>query len=146
MTRSPEGDDWVALLEGPIPVGEALAWAGLPSCGAILAFSGTVRDNSEGRPGVLHLDYEAYTEQVEPRLRAVIAAAREKWPVVGRIALLHRVGRLSIGDVSVVVVVSTPPRAEAFEVGRFCIDTVKETVPIWKRETWAEGSDWGLCR
>lgn len=90
------------------------------------------------------LEYEAYLEQVEPRLSAVASSARERWPV-GRIAILHRVGRLEVGEVSVVVGVSTPHRAESFEAARFCIDTVKESVPIWKRETWVDGSDWALC-
>jgi len=107
-------------------------------------FCGTVRNHSDGRPGVVSLEYEAYLEQVEPRLMAVASTARARWPV-GRLALIHRVGRLEVGEVSVVVAVSTPHRAESFEAARFCIDTVKESVPIWKRETWSEGSDWALC-
>ena len=73
------------------------------------------------------------------------AAARRRWPAVGRLALLHRVGLLAVGDVSVVVVASTPHRAEAFDAARYCIDTLKRTVPIWKRETWAGGTDWSQC-
>jgi molybdopterin synthase catalytic subunit len=114
-------------------------------CGGIVTFCGTVRDHSEGRPGVTSLEYEAYLEQVVPRLGQVAAAARTRWPEIGRLALLHRVGRLEIGEVSVVVVASTPHRSEAFAAAQFCIDTLKHTVPIWKRETWAGGSDWVLC-
>jgi molybdopterin synthase catalytic subunit len=89
--------------------------------------------------------YEAFVEQVIPRLHGVAAAARSRWPEVGRLVLWHRVGDLTVGEVSVVVAVSTPHRDEAFSAARYCIDTVKLAVPIWKRETWAEGSDWSLC-
>jgi molybdopterin synthase catalytic subunit len=65
--------------------------------------------------------------------------------MIGRLVLLHRVGRLEVGDISVVVTASTPHRAEAFAAAQFCIDTLKHTVPIWKRETWSGGSDWSLC-
>jgi molybdopterin synthase catalytic subunit len=70
--------------------------------------------------------------------------ARALWPVLGRIALLHRVGKLAVGDTAVVVVVSAPHRAEAFAGARFCIDALKQSVPIWKRETWAGGESWGM--
>ncbi len=70
--------------------------------------------------------------------------ARVRWPVLGRIALLHRVGVLAVGESAVVVVASAPHREEAFAAARFCIDTLKRSVPIWKRETWAGGESWGL--
>jgi molybdopterin synthase catalytic subunit len=128
-----------------LPVDDAWKWASLADCGAIVTFCGTVRDRSDGRPGVTSLEYEVYVEHVVPRLGEVAAAARVRWPEIGRLALLHRVGRLDIGDVSVVVVASTPHRSEAFAAAQFCIDTLKHTVPIWKRETWAGGSDWVVC-
>ena len=118
------------------------------SCRAVVgvvSFCGTVRDHSEGRPGVTSLEYEAYVEQVAPRLSLVADSARERWAEIGRLVLLHRVGRLEVGDVSVVVVASTPHRAEAFAAAQFCIDTLKHTVPIWKRETWTGGTDWSVC-
>ena len=77
-----------------------------------------------------------------PRLAAVAAEARRRWPVVERLALLHRIGDLELSDASVAVVASSPHRPEAFDAARFCIDTLKETVPIWKREHWADGSGW----
>jgi molybdopterin synthase catalytic subunit len=141
----PRSGDWVGVGARPLPVEAAWRWAVLPGCGGIVTFCGTVRDHSEGRPGVTWLEYEAYVEQVAPRLARVATAARERWPEIGRLVLLHRVGRLEIGEVSVVVVASTPHRAEAFEVAQFCIDTLKQTVPIWKRETWSGGTDWILC-
>jgi molybdopterin synthase catalytic subunit len=115
-----------------------------PDCGGLVLFSGTARDHAEGRPGVQKLEYEAYDEQVVPRLTAVADEARARWPDVGRIALLHRTGPLEIGESAVVVAVSAPHRASAFEAARFCIDTLKRTAPIWKREVWAGGESWGL--
>ncbi|MGP0029804.1 MAG: molybdenum cofactor biosynthesis protein MoaE [Acidimicrobiales bacterium] len=141
----PAGDEWLAVGHGPLPVDEAWRWAGRPGCGAIVTFCGAVRDHSAGRPGVTCLEYEAYEEQVVPRLSSVAGAARARWPEVGRLVLLHRVGPLSVGETAVVVVASTPHRREAFAAAEFCIDTVKQTVPIWKREIWAGGSDWSLC-
>jgi molybdopterin synthase catalytic subunit len=135
----------VGLTAEAIPVGRAVAWAERPSCGAVVLFTGTVRDHAEGRPGVSELEYEAYEEEVVPRLSVIGAEARRRWDGLGRIAILHRIGSLSVGETSVLIAVSAPHRAEAFEAARFCIDTLKTTVPIWKRETWEGGSDWAQC-
>ena len=144
--RTPvDGDDWLALTAEPLPVAAAHDWAVRPDCGAVVVFSGTVRDHAEGRPGVSRLEYEAYESQVVPKLADIAAALRVRWPMCGRVALLHRVGPLAVGDVSVVVAVSAPHRPEAFEAARYGIDTLKATVPIWKRETWDGGVDWGTC-
>ena len=140
-----DGDDWLALSDEPLPVADAYEWAVRPGCGAVVLFSGTVRDHAEGRPGVSQLEYEAYEEQVVPKLADIAAECRGRWPDVGRVALLHRVGPLEVGESSVVVVASAPHRPEAFEAARFGIDTLKATVPIWKRETWEGGVDWGTC-
>jgi len=140
-----DDDTWVALSEEPLPLDVAASWATRPDCGAVVSFFGTVRDHSEGRPGVFLLEYEAYTEHVARLLAEVAARARRSWPAVARVALLHRVGSLEVADVSVVVVVSAPHRAEAFDAARFCIDTVKETVPIWKKEHWSDGAAWSTC-
>lgn len=137
-----EGADWVELTDGPIPVDDVLAWVKMPGCGAIDVFCGTVRDHSEGRAGVERLEYEAYESEVVERLGAIATAARRRWPAIGRVALLHRTGVLEIGEISVVVAVSTPHRAEAFEATRWCIDTLKQSAPIWKREHWEGGADW----
>jgi molybdopterin synthase catalytic subunit len=141
----PARGDWLGVSTDPLPVDAAWRWAVLPECGGTVTFCGTVRDHSEGRPGVTSLEYEAYLEQVAPRLARVAQSARERWEEIGRLVLLHRVGRLEVGDVSVVVVASTPHRGEAFAAAQFCIDTLKRTVPIWKRETWSGGTDWTLC-
>jgi molybdopterin synthase catalytic subunit len=141
----PDGDDWIGLSNDSLPVESALAWAIRPDCGAQVLFSGTVRDHAEGRTGVTELAYEAYVEQVEPRLTRIAAEARRRWPMLGRLVLLHRIGVLTLGECSVLVVASSPHRPEAFEAARWCIDTLKATVPIWKQETWEGGTDWGLC-
>jgi molybdopterin synthase catalytic subunit len=138
------GDDWLALTADPLPVAAAYDWAVLPSCGAVVLFSGTARDHAEGRDGVVELTYEAYEEQVLPRFAALAAEIRRSWPTAGRVAILHRTGPLALGESSVVVVVSTPHRGEAFEAARFGIDALKATAPIWKRERWADGTDWAL--
>jgi molybdopterin synthase catalytic subunit len=140
----PGGDTWLGLSAAPLPVALALEWAVRPDCGGLVLFSGTARDHAEGRPGVSTLEYEAYESQVVPRLQAVADEARVRWPVLGRIALLHRVGVLAVGESAVVVVASAPHRDEAFAAARFGIDSLKRSVPIWKRETWAGGTSWGL--
>ncbi len=141
----PAADDWIALASGPLPVDRALGWAATPGSGGIACFLGIVRDHSEGRDGVVGLTYEVYEEQATRALSDVAVDARRRWPSVERVALLHRVGDLELSEVSVAVVVSAPHRAEAFEAARYCIDTLKETVPIWKREHWDGGSDWAVC-
>lgn len=140
-----ERADWIELTTGPLPVAEILAWIVQPECGAVDLFCGTVRDHSEGRPDVQRLEYEAYEAHVLPALREVAGEARRRWPQIGRVALVHRTGVLSVGEIAVIVAVSTPHRAEAFEATRWCIDTLKATAPIWKREVWGGGADWGLC-
>ena len=138
------GDDWVGLSNDPLPVTEALDWAHRPDCGAVVLFSGVARDHSSDRTGVDRLEYEAYEAQVAPRLAELAAEARRRWPDVGRLVMLHRVGELVVGDSAVVVVASSPHRPDAFAAARFCIDALKATIPIWKRERWEEGESWGL--
>jgi len=143
----PEPDDetWLALTSEALSAGSVHDWAVRYDCGAVVLFSGTVRDHAEGRTGVTELEYESYEEEVVPRLDKIAATIRDRWPDTGRIALLHRVGVLGLGEVSVIVAVSAPHRVEAFLAGRFGIDAIKSTIPIWKRETWDGGQDWGLC-
>jgi molybdopterin synthase catalytic subunit len=145
VVRTPEqGDTWVGLTGAPLPGEDASRWATLPSCGAVVAFSGTARDHSPGRDGVAALEYEAYHEEAVRRLHAVADETRTRWPEVGRLVLLHRTGLVALGEAAVLVVASAPHRAAAFEAARFAIDTLKASVPIWKREHWAGGADWAL--
>ncbi len=139
-----DGETWVGLSSEALPIGRATEWVVRPDCGAVVLFSGTARDHADGRPGVHRLEYEAYEEQVGPRLAAVADEARARWPEVGRLALLHRVGVVPIGESAVVVAASAPHRAEAFAAARFAIDALKASVPIWKRESWEGGESWGL--
>ena len=136
-------DDWLAITESTFDVGAIYDWAVIDRCGAVVLFSGTVRDHAEGRDGVESLTYEAYEEQAIPRLQAIVDELRVRWPETGRVALLHRVGRLHLGESSVIAAVSAPHRPGAFEAARYAIDALKESAPIWKREEWAGGSDWG---
>ena len=140
----PTGSDWVALGREPLPVDGATLWASVPDAGAVVTFIGIVRDHAEGRDGVTGLTYEAYESEAVRAMTDIVEAARTHWPDLARVAVLHRTGDLALTEVSVAVVVSSPHRADAFESARFCIDTLKETVPIWKREHWSAGDDWGL--
>jgi molybdopterin synthase catalytic subunit len=146
VVQAPEqGETWLGLTDAPLDVGAAYDWAVRPDCGAVVLFSGTVRDHAEGREGVEHLTYEAYEEQAQPRLAAIADEIRARWPVTGRIVLVHRVGRLEIGESSVLAVVSAPHRPEAFAAARYAIDALKATVPIWKHEVWDTGADWSAA-
>lgn len=139
------GSLWVDLCSGTLPVDEARRWVTLPRTGGVVVFTGVVRDHSQGREGVHALSYEAWEARARSRLADVGEAALRRWSDLGRVALLHRLGDVALGEPTVVVAVSSPHRAEAFDAARFCIDTLKETVPIWKREHWDGGADWAAC-
>lgn len=133
---------WTALSTDPLPT-DLTGWAVRPSCGALVTFCGTVRDHAEGRIGVTSLTYEAYEPAAEARLGEIAAEARNRWPCIGRVALLHRLGELELSDVAVIAAVTASHRDIAFEAARWCIDAVKESVPIWKYERWQHGAGWG---
>ncbi|MGH9149687.1 MAG: molybdenum cofactor biosynthesis protein MoaE [Acidimicrobiales bacterium] len=134
-------DDWVAIMGAPLPVADALAWVTTPGYGAQVLFTGTVRDHAEGRPGVQALTYEAYEGPATDRLAQIATSARARWDI-GRVALLHRVGRLRLTEVAVVVAVGAAHREPAFAAARWCIDEAKATAPIWKREHFEGGDGW----
>jgi len=139
----PDVDDWFTITDVELPIAASYEWAVRPHCGAVVLFSGTVRDSAPGRDDVDHLTYEAYEEQVVPVFESITAELRRRWPDTGRVALHHRIGRLELGESSVIAVVSAPHRPGAFEAARYAIDAVKESAPIWKHEVWSDGSDWG---
>ena len=149
VVRAPSsGDSWLGVTTGALPVAEVYEWCLLPSCGAVVLFSGTVRDHAVDGDGVVRSDvsaltYEAYDEQVVPAFQRIEDELRSRWPDTGRVALLHRTGRLELTESSVIAAVSAPHRPEAFEAARFAIDALKASAPIWKREEWRDGSDWG---
>ncbi len=115
--------------------------------GALALFVGVVRNENAGRP-VLRLEYEAYEEMALSEMQAIEREARRRWPIT-EIRIVHRLGRMEIGEASVAVAVASPHRDEAFEACRFAIDTLKKTVPIWKKEFYADGAVWlegpGAC-
>lgn len=142
LTPPTDARDWVALTDAALPVEALNAWATTPRSGAVVSFLGVVRDHAEGREGVRGMSYEAYEEPARRVMGEIVAEARRRFPDLERVALLHRVGELALSETSVAVAVSAPHRDDAFAAARFCIDTLKESGPIWKREHWAGGSDW----
>ena len=108
--------------------------------GAVCVFDGIVRNNTRGRQ-TLFLDYEAYEDMALSQMRSLVAAALAKFPIRD-VALLHRLGRLEVGETSVLIVVASAHRAAAFDACRWLIDTLKKTVPIWKKEYFADGVVW----
>jgi molybdopterin synthase catalytic subunit len=107
-------------------------------CGAVVTFLGTVREMTNDKITEA-LDYEAYPEMAEKTMADIEREVRARWPI-GDIALVHRLGRMELGEVSVVVALSCPHRAEAFAACHYAIDRLKEIVPIWKKEHWADGT------
>ena len=137
------GDEWFALTAAELPVADVYQWAVRPDCGAVVLFSGTVRDHADGRTDVTSLECEAYEDAVVPAFGQIAKETRSRFPDAKRIAILHRTGILQLGESSVVVAVSSAHRPIAFDAARFAIDALKESAPIWKKENWSEGSDWG---
>jgi molybdopterin synthase catalytic subunit len=128
----------IQLTNEPIDAADLVRRAGHPNAGAVVLFLGTTRELTDGRQTVA-LNYEAYIEMAERRLADLEAQARRRWPVI-ECLLVHRLGRVQIGDSSVAIAVSTPHRADAFAAGQWLIDSLKRDVPIWKREQWADGT------
>ncbi len=137
------GDEWFSLTADELPVADIYQWAIRPDCGAVVLFSGTVRDHADGRSDVTSLEYEAYEDVVIPSFEKIASETRIRFPDARRIAILHRTGSLELGESSVVVAVSSAHRPIAFDAARFAIDALKESAPIWKKENWSGGSDWG---
>jgi molybdopterin synthase catalytic subunit len=111
-----------------------------PGDGALCVFTGVVRNQNGGR-AVRYLEYEAYEDMALPLMEQIASAVRERWPVTD-VRMVHRLGRLEIGEASVAVAVASPHRDEAFAACRYAIDTLKATVPIWKKEFYADGAVW----
>ena len=127
------------LVREPIRVDALLDAVRHPGAGAVILFLGTVREHSRGRH-VERLEYEAYEALALTEMARIAGHAVDRWGV--RIAMAHRLGTLAIGDISVAIAVAAPHRRDAFEAGRFAIDTLKQTVPIWKKEIWTGGGEW----
>ncbi|MGE3999439.1 MAG: molybdenum cofactor biosynthesis protein MoaE [Planctomycetaceae bacterium] len=128
----------VRLTREPIDFAALTEEVRSPQAGAVVLFLGTVREMTGDRRTVA-LDYEAYPEMAVAKMEELTADASRRWPVT-KGAIVHRLGHLKLGDVSVAVAVSCPHRQDAFEAGRFLIDRLKQVVPIWKQENWDDGS------
>jgi molybdopterin synthase catalytic subunit len=129
----------VEITEAPIDHAAIVDRVRSNQAGAVCSFLGTVREMTGDRRTAL-LDYEAYPEMALARLAELEKQARERWPIL-EAALVHRVGRLDLGEISVIVAVSCPHRGDSFEACRWLIDRLKQDVPIWKREVWADGTE-----
>ena len=132
----------VSVGAAPIDPSALLTLVTEPGAGAVVIFLGVVRESNLGRR-VEYLEYEAYVEMAEAKLRQVVAEARQRWPKVRRVAAVHRTGNLGLGQTAVFVAAGAPHRDDgAFEAARYIIDRIKEIVPIWKKEAWANGEEW----
>lgn len=130
----------VALTTDPIDVASALTYLQSEQAGAIDFFLGVVRDNTQDRP-VDRLDYEAYDRMALSEMQKIVDEAHRRWPVL-RCLVIHRTGTLRIGEIAVLIGVATAHRADAFDACRYIIDTIKQTVPIWKKEIFTNGEVW----
>ena len=122
-----------------IELGDVIRSVETGDAGAIVHFLGVVRNNTEGRE-VSYLEYEAYPPMAEKKMAEIAQEIHEKWSL-DRVAMIHRVGRLEIGEVSVAVAVASPHRKEAFEACHYAMNRLKQIVPIWKREVWTDGEE-----
>jgi molybdopterin synthase catalytic subunit len=133
-------NDVCQLVRDPIDMAALIRQLRAPEDGAIVTFDGFVRNQSHNRP-TLYLDYEAYESMALAKMREIAAHVHEKF-AIHRVAIVHRLGRLDIGETSVFIAVSAAHRAAAFDACRFAIDTLKRTVPIWKKEYFEDGAVW----
>jgi molybdopterin synthase catalytic subunit len=147
LHASPEVALRIDITDRPLPVAEMTAWVTLPECGAVVTFTGTVREYSVPAGGsrvgqVTAIDYEAFAGHAVTRMREVAEAALDRWPQTRRIALIHRTGLVATGEAAVLVAVSAGHRVQAFLAAQFCIDVLKAAVPVWKLEHRHEQESW----
>ncbi len=138
IDRSHPGDNF-AITFAPLSLEEVYALADDRANGAVVLMSGMVRNQTDGKP-VVALEYQAYEPMAVQVFRQIAADLRKTWQDVNRVAIHHRIGRLGIGEISVLVAVGSPHRGEAFAACQYAIDTLKHNAPIWKKEHWEDGS------
>ena len=132
--------DRIEILGEAIDVAEVTAWVSDPAAGGIVTFLGTTRsETSDDGRALVALEYEAYAEMAHKQLTALAAEARRRWPIA-KLAIVHRTGRVALGEPSVLIAVACPHRGEAFDACRWIIDALKKDVAIWKKEAWGDGS------
>lgn len=140
--------DSLAITLAPLDLEEIYQLADDPANGAVVVMSGTVRNQTDGKE-VVYLEYQAYEPMAMVVFQQIATQIRQQWADANKVVIHHRIGKLKIGEISVLVAVGCPHRAEAFEACRFAIDTLKHNAPIWKKEHWADGfSNWvsiGAC-
>jgi len=124
----------------PLDLNSLVQRVAFPGAGAILTFSGVVRDNAHGK-AVKHLEYEAYPEMAEQTLRDIIAEIHERWSDT-RVAIAHRIGTLKIGEASLIIAVAAPHRPEVYAASRYAIERIKTILPVWKKEFASDGDHW----
>ena len=128
------------IIASPISAQEVTEQVMHRNAGAVVNFIGTVREITKGRK-TLYLEYEAYVPMAKAKLEQIGKEIDEKWPGA-KSAIVHRIGRLEIGEAAVVIATSSPHRADAYEANRYAIERIKELVPIWKKEHWEDGELW----
>jgi molybdopterin synthase catalytic subunit len=129
------------ITSAEISVDEVVARLADPANGAIATFVGVVRCETDGRE-VCYLEYEAYPEMAEEQLQRIGDEIRARWQTIREVAIVHRVGRLQVGETAVVIALSAAHRPEVFDALRYAIDRLKEIVPLWKKEVWVDGEEW----
>jgi molybdopterin synthase catalytic subunit len=134
------GVDLFEITEAPLSLDRLAGRVGRSTSGAIASFLGIVRGYARGRK-VDHLEYDAYPEMAVAKMRQIAEEIRGRWPV-DQVAIVHRVGRLAVGEASVAIAVASPHRAEALQACAYAIERLKEIVPIWKKEVWSDGAEW----
>ena len=127
------------IVESEMSVQDVINAVDIPEAGAVVTFEGVVRNNSKGRI-VRYLEFEAYPPMAEKKMKDIADEIYSKWGL-DKVAMMHRIGRLEIGEVIVAIAVASPHRKEAFEACQYAIDRLKEVVPIWKREIWQDGTE-----
>ena len=130
----------IALLDTDLDSGYCIDWVSVPGAGGVVVLVGTVRTQTADKK-VVRLEFEAYERMAVSEMRKIAEQAAERWPVQ-RMLIHHRTGTLVAGDIAVIIAVSTPHRKAAFEACEYAIDTLKQTVPIWKKEVFEDGEVW----
>ncbi|MEM1370014.1 MAG: molybdenum cofactor biosynthesis protein MoaE [Cyanobacteria bacterium P01_H01_bin.15] len=142
QNASSQAEDSFSISLAPLDVGDIYALADEPANGAIVLMSGAVRNQTDGR-AVKYLEYQAYQPMAISIFQKIAQSIRQQWSDTNRVIIHHRVGKLQIGEISVVVAIGCPHRAEAFAACQYAIHTLKHNAPIWKKEFWADGaSEW----
>nr|WP_256558292.1 molybdenum cofactor biosynthesis protein MoaE [Halobacillus sp. A1] len=129
-----------SITEEPISIEQTVSLVSSPNAGAVNTFIGTVREFTKGKR-TLYLEYQAYAAMAEAKLAEIGQEISQNWPET-KTAITHRVGKLEIEDIAVVIAVSSPHRGDSYEASRYAIERIKEIVPIWKKEHWEDGEEW----